>query len=497
MTKGRKFFAYAAIRRGESMQRSFSYGTSLEQIRKTYEEMRVPPSDAKEDKAEEVIETKTEESAAHAPPNLRELMERTVDAVTSQFELTSLTQLMGSAAYIMMLDRHVIDYARQSGEIIEADETTSLVGVSEGVFRKIGSEIERVQRIERGIDALPSALLLSIVATFDSNMADVVRSMLNIKGGSLNFGNKTVPLNEVLQASSIEEFRDRILNEEIYLFSRGSHEEQVQYIEKTFHISIIDHWKRWPDFIEVFERRNLIAHGEKTFTQRYVSICERHKYKGARAVSGKKVRLPSNYLYQALEILLEFSVLLIFSLWRKHAPAEEADAFSAVNVTSFKMISNKQFVVAMRILDYVLGLKNTDAPENIRRMMVVNLAGAHKQLKNEKKCLETLNTMDWSASSENYRICVSALKGDIKEVCNLLPLVYATKSISASQFREWPVFDFIRNDADFAAKFHDVFGENLVSDESIRKVDLKDRGVAVIEEDASPVSEPIAPSALH
>lgn len=116
---------------------------------------------------------------------------------------------------------------------------------------------------------------MSIVATFDSNIADVVRDMLTIKSDLSQTGSKTILLSDILHLSSIAEIKEKLISDKVYLFSRGSHEDQLKFIEENFHISIKSHWKRWPDFIEVFERRNLIAHREKTFTKRYVAICKK------------------------------------------------------------------------------------------------------------------------------------------------------------------------------------------------------------------------------
>ena len=322
-------------------------------------------------------------------------------------------------------------------------------------------DFDRLIRLKRGLDALPAALLMSVVATFDSNMADVVRAMLRLRSETFQTGGKTVPLNEILQAKSIEAIKAKILDDEIYQFSRGSHEEQVQYIERNFHISISKHWKRWPDFIEVFERRNLIAHGEKKFTERYVSICKKHNHRGSEKVLGTPVRLTSSYLSQANGILLEFATLLIFSLWRKHFPNEEQRAFDRLNQTSFDLIKDKEYVVPVRILEYAINLNNASVSDKTKRMMVVNLASAHAHMGENARCEEVLGSMDWSATSENFRICVAALQNNVDEVCKLMPVVSTADTVRKKDIREWPVFDFIRNESEVLRKFEEVYGEPM------------------------------------
>jgi hypothetical protein len=208
-------------------------------------------------------------------------MDRIVATTHYQYELIDMASFMPPAYRFVTLGHDVVDPADKLGCKVEEFEDVSIYGLSEDVFRRCALGLERVNRIDRGAEALSPAVLMSIVATFDSNIADLVRDMISLKPALLNAGIKTVPVSEVLKSGSLDEIKDRILMDEIYQFSRGSHEEQVNYVERNFHVEIQKHWKRWPDFIEIFERRNLIAHGETKFTARYVSICSRHGHKGS------------------------------------------------------------------------------------------------------------------------------------------------------------------------------------------------------------------------
>ena len=249
-------------------------------------------------------------------------------------------------------------------------------------------------------------------------------------------------------------------------------------LRKNFHIAIKSHWKRWPDFIEIFERRNLIAHGESKFTRRYVEICTKHQHKGSEKLLNTPILLTPAYLTQSVNVLLEFSVLLVFSLWRKQFPDDEKKAFESVGQNCFMLISNKRFKVSIRILEYVLALKNTKAPEDIRRMMVVNLASAYKHMKDAKRCVEVLDSMDWSASADNYKICVAALKENIIEVLRLMPVVVSSKTIEKEDLRDWPVFSFMRDNSEFCERFHEIFGESIRAEERSKAVEMPSNSVA-------------------
>lgn len=420
------------------------------------------------------------------PVALSAVTNRVLEALHAQAELLWTARIMGSAALMTQVDRHLARPIEKFGDPIETIGQAKIYGVSREVYRRIASSHARVQRVRKGTDALPAALLMSIVATFDSNMADIVRAMLRLKPDKFNASSRTVSVGDVLRAASIDEIKNRLVNEEIYLFSRGSHVEQVEYIEENFHIKIKDHWKRWPDFVEIFERRNLVAHGEKNFTHRYVDICKRNNHKGVEKNIGLSVRLTWDYLRQSIEILLEFSALIVFSLWRKHKPDEEPKAFGMLNQTAFRLIAQQECAVAIRVLEYALGLKGANVSAEVRQMMIMNLASAHAHIGEDSRCAEILDGFDWSGAGEKFRICVAALKKDVVEVCRLLPLVAMLDHIKKDEIRDWPVFDFVRGDPAFADKFKEIFGEALKLESAAPTLDTAQ--VSVDEGDVGPAT---------
>ena len=85
-------------------------------------------------------------------------------------------------------------------------------------------------------------------------------------------------------------------------------------------------------------------------------------------------------------------------------------------------------------------------------------------------CQHALDELDWSACALDFKICIASLKENVDESCALLKRAAATGDITMADVREWPVFDWIRDDADFRATFKEAFGEDLsVSGDSERQ----------------------------
>ncbi|MGI4731466.1 MAG: hypothetical protein ACRYFW_06940 [Janthinobacterium lividum] len=458
-TEHQGFFGLRLTDDNESWK-EFTFGSTLpEIIRWGINDKPAPAEDKAEDGLSGILPAEDERSRELII--MSELLARVLDAGLALSELTLSSRAIRDVFSQIVSRVEVVEPIRNSCSIVYQQDNIVIYGISADRMTRVRDQHRRLVRMDRGFDLLPSAVLLTVVATFDSLTADVVRTMLSLKPDRFTVGDRTIPVAEILAMGSFDELKSRLLDDEVYQFSRGSHEEQVKSIEKWFHVKIADSWKRWPDFIEVFERRNLIAHGEKQFTARYVAICKSHNHKGSENLLDTPIELTSSYISQALDVLVEFSILLVFSIWRKQLPAEENSAFNEVNDACYRMITEARYRVPVRVLEYVLSLKNTKIAESTRLMLIVNLSSAHRHCKNKDSSDKVLNSVDWSAVSDNYQICVASLRDDVPGVISLMPSVVQAKKIRKEDFRTWPVFSFVRSNEQFETKFGELFGEAL------------------------------------
>ncbi|MBM6577880.1 hypothetical protein KCP91_15960 [Microvirga sp. SRT01] len=430
---------------------AFQIGSDLAKLR-TWADAGGKEAIDREKNSEEVISP----SGDHV---LGRLLKKIADSSHHQYDMVMLMTAIKSHFPQAMAKYEIVDKSLAGALVAVQTDNYKIYSLNEAQTSDVVKGVSQLVKTTKGLDQLPDAILLSIVATFDSQMSETVRTMLTVKSDKLRSGQRQVSLSSIMNASSLQEIIDEAVADEVYQFSRFGHDEQVKYIEENFDIEIRKSWKRWPDLIEVFETRNLVAHGEGTYTARYVSICTKHNHKGSDKVLGKQIEITPRYLRQSLNTLFEFSVLLVFSLWRKHQSDDESEAFAALNEVVYELIAVGRGSVAIFISEYALSLKNTAMKEATRLRFVVNLASAQMHMKKEDLAERTLDKVDWTAAADDFKLCVAALRKDINEVVRLIPLVKASRSVFADSFRTWPVFSFIKEDRKFQEAFEDAFGE--------------------------------------
>jgi hypothetical protein len=349
--------------------------------------------------------------------------------------------------------------------VFELDEPTAAL---------MTQKLDRFWMIDKGMGTLPSATILAMVATFDSVFAEIIKSFLQMNPARFEGDSFKVSVADAIRAGSIEKMIEQIIEDEVFELMRGSHHEQTEFVRDKLGVDVSSSWARYADFIEIFERRNLVAHGEPKFNQRYLDKCNRHGTVERLGKLGEPVSLGTGYLRHAADIILEYGILLIFSLWKKHSKKTESELYDWVNTIALKAISRKRYKAASRILEYTLAIKSKSFDDKSRKMQRVNLANAYYRAEDPKKAEAVLAEEDWSAVSEDFLICISAIKNDIDDVVSRMQSVSDRGLLSSEDFREWPAFENIKRDERFAEEYKRLFGKSIIPHHLLTSSNISD-----------------------
>jgi hypothetical protein len=471
MADGKEPFGYLAFRSGgEKRPSSFLV---------TFDANRVSTWRSESDSIDTGREEDTLRDPDHVSPNEKsapgnidakrpkDLFERFLNAMNSAIATIGLTSFSGDMVIGMFVEGALLPHAQKKLKSAEADNDVTVYHFTESQFLEMRKLMDQYNDMREGRDTLPGATLLSMVATFDAYFAEIIRYFIGLHPEK--YGNKQVSLKDIFKKKNLEEIVDQVLDDEIVDIMRGSHTNQVAFVEEYLNIKIIEHYERWPNFVEIFERRNLVAHGNLIVNQIYIDRCLEAKYRlNGNVKTGSILTLTARYLSRSVSVLMEFGMLLIFTLWRKHIPDSDEDAFSCLNDCCYQLISKKRYVTVNNVLSFCIFKQKKGArvpcSENVYRMMIINLANAYKKLKEVGECERVLADFDWTATKDEFQICIAALRGDVESVIRLMPIVARGDVITANAFRDWPVLDWIRDDPKIQATFKAVYGEPLWSE---------------------------------
>ena len=426
---------------------------------------RLSESDAEKTKGEVVLKKSIDNENEKEKQfyEFTSLMFKALNFAKSNYSMVRSSFDIGNVVIKEFAKREIKFSAEKEGAVVYSDNDRFVYELSSIGYNVIAKKLRDFSFLKSGYEAMRPSAFLGMVASFDSIVTDVVKVLIKNRNNIIGGSEPKVSMNDLLSASSIDEIINKVIEDEMYQFSRGSHSEQVEYITKKFNIEIKSRWDKWPDFIEIFERRNLIAHGEKLYNMRYNSICTSAGSCKSMGKSGHAVSLSRKYLINSIDTLSEFIILLIFMIWIKNYKESKDNAFSVVNQIAYSLLLNKQYTIADRILKYCLSLEKINFSEVTRKMMIVNRANALKKIGDISASNSLIDGVDWSASSENFQICVAAIRGNVQDVVSKMELVIKSELLTISDFLEWPVFDDIRESEPFKLEFARLFNRPMIS----------------------------------
>ncbi|WP_180102580.1 hypothetical protein [Acinetobacter sp. YH12126] len=136
--------------------------------------------------------------------------------------------------------------------------------------RSIGRMSKKRKQAQLALEILPQSFLVTFVSEYDSFLGQLNTFILKNKPELLKAEQKTISFEELSTLNSIEEAREKIINQEVENLLRESHSKQFDWMESKYNLTLTTGLESWPVFIELTERRNLFVHCNGVVSEQYL-----------------------------------------------------------------------------------------------------------------------------------------------------------------------------------------------------------------------------------
>ena len=419
------------------------------------------------------------ENAEIAEKRAFEIDKGTITSITDSFlhDIRSLQHAQKETSKV--LSKNIADRSKIVAEFLEKLSSKKIDGESE-ITTIPANKVEKLLQIVKDLSASGSSLPLShrglflvLISKWDTYFANLLRWVYKTKPEIIDNSLRAITFSELKKIDSIEAARAKIIADEISVVLRDSHGDQFAYLEKKIGATLTK-MDIWPTFIEISQRRNLIAHTDGKISPQYLEVCRTHGVKiPETATLDSKLEAPPAYFREACDCLAEIGFKLSQVLSRKLTPDENSKAESHLIDKTFEMIKDEQYALAIRILDFFLSspMKFNDARG--RSICIINLALAHKWSGEDTKCQEIVTREDWSASSADLLLAVAVLKNDDGTTIDLMKRIGTSKEITKESYQSWPLFKNLRKTEIFNKTYKEIFGSGMEIGEILSDVTTK------------------------
>jgi len=352
----------------------------------------------------------------------------------------------------------VVEQAKKRAPEPRAADGTIPISLDE--LFQIQEIADNIERHSTAIVIIPRNFIVSLVSQFDAFMGRLMRAIFLVRPDLLRESQKNLTFAQLLQFGTIEQAREFILEKEIESLLRESHAEQFAVLEKKLEMPLRKDLASWPAFTEVTERRNLFVHCDGFVSSQYLAVCESAK-STVDAKLGQRIGVAPDYFKGAYNIVFEIGVKLGHVLWRKLVPDDRAAADKDLNQIGYQLLSAAEFDLAKMLLEFALDTLKKYSSEEIRLFLLINLCIAYDETASGDKVKLRLASVDWSATSDKFKLAVATLEGRENDVFGLMRKIGTRGEVEAWSYRRWPLFRKLRESTEFASVFEGIFGEPL------------------------------------
>jgi hypothetical protein len=305
---------------------------------------------------------------------------------------------------------------------------------------------------------IPESLFVSLISQYDAFLNRLLRHIFEIQPNILNNSERTLNFSQLVEFESIESAREYVIEKEIETVLRKNHNEHFEYFENKLKIPLRKDLPVWKDFIEITERRNLFVHCDGRVSSQYIKVCQENGCNLNGISINERLSVPVKYFSNAYNCLFEIAVKLTHTIWRKLLINDLKKADSNLNDICFDLINAGKFKLADILLDFACSQKKffNDAHKNV---FIVNKSLSQYLQGNKEKAKEIIETKDWSASSDDFKLAHLILIEDYDNCYTLMKKIGDKGEVSKEYYMSWPIFNQIRIESKFKETFKEIFNE--------------------------------------
>ncbi|MFI7510974.1 hypothetical protein ACIBSS_29565 [Micromonospora aurantiaca] len=180
--------------------------------------------------------------------------------------------------------------------------------VSDLIDRLIIAHTARVRMPNPG-DVLHKSLLILAVSDFELLIGKVAAAIMHKVPDAVRGSDATLTLAQLIEIGSVESAVAHIVERRVEELLRSSVTEWESWFGK-FSIKFRDMIDSWPEFVEIFARRNLAVHNDGIVNRQYLARIAEGGWRGDCPAIGATLDFDAKYLSSALDRMATFSILL-------------------------------------------------------------------------------------------------------------------------------------------------------------------------------------------
>ena len=331
-----------------------------------------------------------------------------------------------------------------------------------------GAEVEvlmsNMGKIRRAEELFEKQVAVTLVSRFDEFLSGFLSLVLEQNPSWLISSEKTITYKELIDLKSIDKAIEGVIQKEVENLLRGSHEDQISYIDEKLKLGISDNFEKLSEFLEVAERRNLFVHTGGVVSQQYLDKCNGFGCKIKDSKQGDCLCSDSDYFNDAFFIYFEIGLRIGQAAYRRLFPNEFEVADRSLNRSAIKFMNAGEYNLAEIITEFDLAIPDKLRSKDTEYLYFARINRAFAQKFSGKDFEKGLEGVPWNVFHPKYALCLHVLRDEFVEAAKLMQSDEIKSSVGQEGFRTWPVFREFREKEEFRNVYKELYGDDYIPD---------------------------------
>jgi len=301
--------------------------------------------------------------------------------------------------------------------------------------------------------------LVSLISQFDTFIGDTIRAIFEVRPEIIQGSEKQLTFAELNKFASIKDAQEYIIEKEIETVLRENYTEQFKWFENKLKIELRKDLPIWQTFIEITQRRNLFVHNDGKISSQYFNICkENNVFLDDKLKVGDELEIGLKYFDKSFKCLFELGIKLNQVIRRNLLPTELEKADNSFLNITFELIENRQLELAKILYDFSDKYIKKYANDDLKLRILLNRAQTYKWLDKEKECKDIVDSVDWSAKNDLFKLASKVLTDQFNEATAIMKVIGDNEQImNKSHYKDWPIFKKFRETELFKSTYLSIY----------------------------------------
>ena len=302
--------------------------------------------------------------------------------------------------------------------------------------------------------------VIGMVSKYDGFLGRLTKQLFSDKPEILNGSDREFKVSDILTYADFNELKEVLIEKEIETLLRKNHVDQLQWLEAKLSMALKD-FKLFSEFVEIMERRNLFVHCNGIASRQYILECKRNGVKLPDDIKpGVRLDADFEYVVNTYRVLFQVGVMLGFVLWHKIRPQEGVEMMNSLSEVAYDLIKDEKYDLGLEIIDFAISNKSWAKEINNAQQLIfrVNKALAFHLRDMQDECEKIANSVDLTAAEPVYHLAVAVLNKNYPQAYKLMAKIGKDSDMQVN-YKEWPLFNKIRQEKAFVEKYKEIYCE--------------------------------------